>query len=115
VKFKYESRPVEKYFSDFKLMKKKMGKDLTRNTKKRYNELKAAANFSIYLSTGLGRPHPLSGNLKGYYGLGISDNVRLVVRPDVESLDSASLKKCDTVIIRGVMDYHGRKHEWFIP
>lgn len=115
MEFQYESHSVKKYFSDFELMKKKIGKALTRNIKKRYDQLKAAANFSIYLSTGLGRPHLLVGNLKGYYGLSISGDVRLVVKPDAESLDPVSLKECDTVIIRGVMDYHGQKHEWLIP
>ncbi|MDD4570831.1 MAG: hypothetical protein PHE70_12030 [Tepidanaerobacteraceae bacterium] len=28
---------------------------------------------------------------------------------------SASLTKCDSVIIEGVMDYHGQKQEWLIP
>lgn len=115
MKLKYEKPSVEKYFSDFALMNKKIGKDLIRTTKKRYDQLKAAANFSIYLSTGLGKPHPLYENLKGCYGISITGNVRLVVRPDVESLDPASLKKCDSVIIEGVMDYHGQKDEWLIP
>jgi len=115
VKFKYENRTVEKYFSDFELMKKKIGKDLTRNTKKRCDQLKAAANFSIYLGVGLGKPHSLVGNLQEHYGITISDNIRLVVKPDVENLDPASLKKCDSVIIKGVMDYHGQKQEWLIP
>ncbi len=114
VKFKYE-RTVEEYFSDFKLMKKKIGVDLTRGVKKRYDQLKAAANFSIYLSTGLGKSHSLVGNLKGCYGINISGNIRLIVKPNVENLDPVSLKKCDLVIIKGVMDYHGQKHEWLIP
>ncbi len=115
MKFKYENAEVEEYFSDFKLMKKKMGNIIARSIKKRYDNLKAAANFSIYLSTGLGKPHPLFGNLKGYYGISISGNIRLVVRPETDSLDSASLKECDTIIIKGVVDYHGQKHEWLIP
>lgn len=115
VKLKYENRSVEECFSDFDLMKKKIGKDLTRSTKKRYEQLKAAANFSIYLSTGLGKPHPLVGNLKGYYGINISGNIRLIIKPVVESLDPASLKKCDLVVIKGVLDYHDQKLEWFIP
>ena len=115
MKLRYENPSVERYFNDFNLMKREIGKDLTRTTKKRHDQLKAAANFSIYLSTGLGKPHPLYGNLKGCYGISISSNVRLVVKPDVESLDPASLKKCDSVIIEGVMDYHGQKHQWLIP
>ncbi len=115
MKLKYENPSVEKHFSDFDLMKKKIGKDLTRNAKKRYDQLKAAANFSIYLSLGLGKPHLLVGNLKGCCGISISGNFKLVVKPDTESLDPVSLKKCDSVIIKGVVDYHGQKHEWLIP
>lgn len=112
---KYEKSSVEKYFENFDLMSKEKGKDLTRAVKKRYDQLKAAANFSIYLKTGLGKPHPLYENLKGCYGISVNGNIRLIVRPDVEGLDPDSLKRCDTVIIKGVMDYHGKKHEWLIP
>jgi Txe/YoeB family toxin of Txe-Axe toxin-antitoxin module len=92
-----------------------MGNELTRTTKKRYDQLKASNSFDIYLTTGLGKPHPLVGDSKGYYGIGISANQRLVVRPDTECLDPISLKSCDTVVIKGVEDYHGKKHEWLIP
>ena len=106
---------MEKYFNNFALMNKEKGKNLARAIKKRHDQLKAAPNFSIYLSTGLGKPHPLYGDLKGCYAISITGNVRLIVRPDTESLDPDSLVKCDSVIIEGVMDYHGRKHEWLIP
>jgi len=115
VKIKYENQAIEKYFDDFDLMKRKIGKDLTRNIKRRHDQLMAAANFYIYLTTKLGKPHPLTGNLEGYYGISISGNFRLIVKPDVESLDLASLKKCDSIIIKGVVDYHGQKQEWLIP
>ncbi|NLM20145.1 MAG: type II toxin-antitoxin system YoeB family toxin [Peptococcaceae bacterium] len=95
-------------------MKRKIGKDLTRSIKKRFDQLKAAANFDIFLTTGLGKPHPLKGNLKGYYGISVSGNTRLIVKPDVERLDPDSLKKCDSVIIKGVVNYHGYKQEWLI-
>lgn len=89
---KYEKSSVEKYFENFDLMSKEKGKDLTRAVKKRYDQLKAAANFSIYLKTGLGKPHPLYENLKGCYGISVNGNIRLIVRPDVEGLDPDSLK-----------------------
>lgn len=111
----YESESVRKFFSDFELMQKEIGKDRARATKKRIDQLKASDNFSIYLKTGLGKPHPLYKNLKNYYAITITGNVRLIVRPDAQSLDSEALKECDTVIIKGVMDYHGRKKEWIIP
>lgn len=111
----YESETVRKVFNDFNLMKRLIGNDLTRATKNRINQLKASVNFSVYLTTGLGKPHPLYENLKGYYGITITGNIRLIVKPDVESLDHESLKACDTVIVKGVVDYHGKKNEWLIP
>jgi len=81
-------------------MKKKIGQALARGVKKRCDNLKAATNFGVYLSTGLGKPHSLGGDLKGI---------------DTESLDPASLKECDTIIVEGVMDYHGQENKWLIP
>ncbi len=115
VNLEYDKASVEKYFNDFNLMGKEKGKDLTKSVKRRYDQLKAANNFSVYLEIGLGKPHPLYENLKGCYGISVTGNVRLIVRPDVESLNPESLRKCDTIIIEGVMDYHGKKNEWIIP
>ncbi len=111
----YESESVREIFNNFDLMKKEIGNDRARATKKRLDQLKAALNFSIYLTTGLGKPHPLYENLKGYYGVTITGNMRLIVKPDAESLEPEALKECKTVVIKGVMDYHGRKNEWLIP
>ncbi len=111
---RYENESVQEIFNDFALMKRKIGNDRTRAIKKRLDQLKAATNFNIYLTTGLGKPHPLYENLKGYYGVTITGNMRLIVKPDAESLESEALKECDTVVIKGVMNYHGRKNEWLI-
>jgi len=110
----YENKTVWEYFNDFELIKKDFGNNIAIATKKRVNQLKASANFSVYLTTGLGRPHPLYENLKGYYGITITGNIRLIVKPDTESLEPEALKNCDTVIIKVVMDYHGRKNKWLI-
>lgn len=112
---KFDNSDVEKYFNDFSLMQKAIGNDLTKTIKKRFDALKSANNFSIFLSTGLGKPHPLQGNLKGLYGVGISANQRLIIKPISDNLSPEALKKCDTIIIKGVEDYHGTKNEWIIP
>ena len=88
---------------------------MTKQVKKRYNQLKAADNFIIYLNTRLGNPHSLSGELEGYYAVNITANKRLIIRPKTDSLDYDSLKMCETVIVKGVLDYHGKKYEWLIP
>ena len=114
VLIEYENDSVREIFNNFDLMKKKIGNEKTRTVKKRLDQLKASSNFSIYLTRGLGKPHPLFETLKGYYGIRITGNVRLVVRPDSINLEPEKLKECETVIIKGVMDYHGRKIDWFI-
>lgn len=96
-------------------MKRNKGNDLARNVKKRFDQLRAAENFGQYLNTGLGKPHPLHADLKGYYATHITGNLRLIVMPESENLDPESLRECSTVIIKGVMDYHGQKYEWIIP
>lgn len=111
----YETKRVEKYFDDLSEMNKKIGNDLTRMVKKRYDSLKASKSFYIYLSTRLGNPHKLSHGLEGCYGISVSGNYRLVVKPIVESLEPEALKACDTIEIKGVEDYHGGKQEWIIP
>jgi proteic killer suppression protein/toxin YoeB len=95
-------------------MKKRVGETLARAIKLRCDQLKAAPSFDIFLSTGLGKPHSLVGDLKGCYRITISRNFRLIISPDVDSNDPASLKKCDVVTIKGVVDYYGQKYNWLI-
>ncbi len=111
----YDNEAVRAIFNNFNLMKKDIGNERARVIKKRLDQLKAAMSFSIYLTTGLGKPHPLYENLKGCYAITITGNLRLIVKPDAESLASDALRECDTVIIKGVMDYHGNKNEWLVP
>jgi len=82
VLIEYERESVREIFNDLDLMRKKIGNEMTRTIKKRLDQLKAAKNFSIYLTTALGMPEPLTENLKGYYRVKITGNMRLVVRPD---------------------------------
>ncbi|MCD6321731.1 MAG: type II toxin-antitoxin system YoeB family toxin, partial [Clostridiales bacterium] len=97
----YETSGIIKYFEDFSLMQKKIGADLTRAVKNRCNQLMAAKSYGIYLSTGLGKPHRLYYNLNGYYGVNLTGNVRLIIRPESESLKPKVLNECDTVHIKG--------------
>ena len=114
MQIEYERDSVEKYFKNFNLMIKKCGHERTRSIKRRFDQLKAATTFSKYLETGLGRPHQLLENLKGCYAVSVTGNIRLIIRPDSESIDLKLLNECDTVIIKGVLDYHGTKNEWII-
>lgn len=49
------------------------------------------------------------------YSIHLNQNYRLIIRPINEKSDAKSLKECETVIIEGVVDYHGSKENWLIP
>lgn len=115
MKINFENKKVKKHFENFNYIKKEKGLDVAKKIKSRINQLVAAENFADYLKIGLGKPHPLSGDLKGRYAIEINAHLRLIVRPITKSLDVESLKKCESIIVEGVMDYHGGKQEWLIP
>jgi len=111
----YHSNEVEKYFTNYKKIQRKKGFELARSVKKRVDQLAAAPTFQEYIDIGLGSPHSLTGNLKGWYGVDVKGNYKLLIRPDSDDLTSESLKKCKKAIIGGVVDYHGSKTEIIIP
>lgn len=96
-------------------MQKKVGLELTKSIKKHMNHLEASNTFSIFLSLGLGKPHSLENPLSGCYGVSVSGNIRLIIKPQCENLSAESLRVCDTIVVMGVEDYHGKKNEWIIP
>ena len=107
MEIQFENQKVQKSMSDMKELTTKIGLAMTKTVKQRYNQLEACENFEEYMKTGLGVPHPLNNDLKECYGIRITGNYMLIVKP--ESLGS---KK---IIIKGVLDYHGDKNEWIIP
>lgn len=99
------------------LMRKEIGAELTRAVKKRYDQIVAFSSFSALQQSGIGKMESLEGDRKGSYSLRVSANYRLIVRPKDNDLRAENLKKCDTLIIKGVIDYHGKgkKFSWIIP
>ena len=98
-------------------MIKKIGPALTKDVKKRYNQIVAFSYFSSLQQSGIGKLESLKGDFKGSYSLRLSANFRLIIKPKAKDLSSESLKNCDTIIIEGVIDYHGngKKFSWIIP
>lgn len=94
---------------------KKIGLEKTKTLKKRFNQLKASDNFSVFLNTGLGKPHKLKGDLNKCYGVSITGNYRLVIQPITNTYDEKALKQCETLIVKGVTDYHDGKYKWILP
>ncbi|MCR5665215.1 MAG: type II toxin-antitoxin system RelE/ParE family toxin [Eubacterium sp.] len=121
---KFEDDAVKELFDDLNdvtgsrnLMKRKIGAELTRAVKKRYNQMIAFSSFLSLFQSHIGKMESLQGANKGSYSLTVSANYRLIIKPDTMDLSAESLKKCDTFIIEGVIDYHGKgsKNNWIIP
>ncbi len=118
----YDNAQVEKLFRDLNdvknsrnLLQKKIGKEKAIATKKRKNQIEASTNFQAYLDLHIGNPHSLTGNLASCYAVDINAHIRLIIKPISNDLSAESLKLCTSVIIRGIMEYHGGKDEWIIP
>ena len=106
---------VKKIIDNDEKLIKTLGKELSRKVKQRINEMIAAPNFKDYLDYGIGKPHPLTGDLDNLYGISLNKSIRLIVEPLVEKRTNESLKMCKEINIKGVVEYHGNKKEWIIP
>ena len=98
-------------------MAMKIGSELTKAVKKRYNQIVSFSSFFALQLSRIGKIHSLEENYKGSYALGLSANYRLIIKPKSKDLSAESLKSCDVLIIEGVIDYHGKetKINWIIP
>lgn len=59
----------------------------------------------------------LAGDMYGDYSIRVTASYRLIVSPKSIDRSAEALKKYDTLIIKGVVDYHGKtnKLNWLIP
>jgi len=96
-------------------MQKKHGAEFTKTIVRRLAEMRAMPCFSEYLKAGIGKPHSLKADFEGCYGVSVKGNTRIILEPVCEVLSGESLGKCEEVILKGVVDYHGQKKEWIIP
>lgn len=93
-------------------MQQKVPVDWCRTIKKHLDRLKAAECFGDFLKVGLGKPEQLAGCDVIRYSLHVSPNVRLIIEP-LATQDT--IISCSEIIIKGVVDYHGSKENWYIP
>ena len=98
-------------------MKRAIGAELTRAVKKRYNHMVSFSSVSALQQSRIGKMESLEGDRKGSYSLTVSANYRLIIKPKAKDQRAESLKRCDTFVIEGVIDYHGKgnKYSWIIP
>lgn len=112
MKITYANSKVEKFFTDFSKMKKKIPIEWVRTIKKHLNNLEAADNFGIFYSLGLGHLEALNGYPFPTYSLRITPNVRMIF--EVKA-DQNEIMICEEISVEGVCDYHGDKKNWYIP
>ena len=110
MEIRYESKKLEELFSDYKKLSNKLDLYLLKIIKRRILELTAADTFTDHLKIGLGRPHLLTGDYKGYYATRLDANKRLIFKPIYENT-----KDCTKVMIKGAIDYHGSKTTIYLP
>jgi proteic killer suppression protein/toxin YoeB len=121
VKISFINEKVMKVFEELEnvpekgnLLKKRVGSDMAKQIKKRYNQLKAYTTFEEMLKMPFGRPEGLT-NSGTDYSLRLDANYRLIISPNCSKGDPEHLKGCTEIIIKGVVDYHGGKQNWIIP
>jgi proteic killer suppression protein/toxin YoeB len=113
VRLCYANKRLEKSYTNLQKLKLEIGPDLTKKVAQRINEFEAADNFGIYLQTGLGKPHLLEDFDKSY-GVSLSANIRIIVKPLVDTWETEEIKKCKVLQLGGIVDYHGEKENWYI-
>ena len=118
----YKNKKVEKIFLDMNdvihsknLLQRHIGKERAITVKRRKNQIEAAPNFNSYLKLHIGNPHLLHEDLAGLYGVDIDPHLRLIIKPVSDDLSPESLAKCETVVLIGLVEYHGEKNEWLVP
>lgn len=112
MKITYANSRVEKYFTDYGKLKKKLPADWVRTIKKHMDRLEAAECFGDFLALGLGKPEQLTGYANIRYSLHVAAHVRLIIEP---SAKQDAIMICTEIEVEGVSDYHGSKENWYIP
>lgn len=110
----YKNKRIEKLFTEPKYAIKELSKDIALKVYLRKDQIEATDSLEVMIEGKIGRCHPLHYDFEGAFGLDIKDQVRLIIQPDVEQgcKDYNKRIKCKSVIIIGVVDYHGQKNEW---
>ena len=111
MELQFTNETIRKYFSDLcdvanskNLLQKKIGQILTKNAKKRIDQLKVSQTFQKYIDYHIGNPHSLNGDLSSYYGVDLDAHTRLIIQPIPPDLTSEALKICKKVMVIGIVD-----------
>ena len=114
MKILYQNKKIEKLLTNPQYAIKELGKDIATKVYLRRDQIEAAEILKVMIDGRIGRCHPLHYDFEGMFGLDLKDQVRLIIQPDMaeDFKDYEERIKCKSVIVIGVVDYHGQKNEW---
>lgn len=112
MKITYLNKKVEKYFTDYNRMRRKIPFEWARTIKKHMDRLEAAECFGDFLALGLGKPERLKGYDAITYAIHVAPHARLILELNAAQ-DTVMI--CSELEVEGVSDYHGSKENWYIP
>lgn len=112
IRIVYANRKIERYFSNYSMLQRKLPADWVRTIKKHMDRLTAAECFGDFLKLGLGKPEPLTEYSRIRYSLHVAPNARLIIEPNATD---DTILICTEIEVKGVSDYHGDKENWYVP
>ncbi len=102
----YANNAMKRVLESQRLIAKKHG-DIARNLINRMSDLRVASNLNEISHLPPPRRHKLTGNLDGCWGIDLSRNKRLVIRP-IGDFNPDDLTTITTIRIEDITDYHER-------
>lgn len=94
---------LKKAFKSERELNATYGKELARNILKRISVLECANSLAMVPDVPPTRRHKLTGKFKGCWGIDISKNYRLIIKPIVETENLSEIKEVDII---DIVDYH---------
>lgn len=104
MEIKYATKTLGKVLGDERLIQKSYG-PIAGKLILRLSDLRVADNLSQITHLPPPRRHKLVGDWKGCWGIDLSKNQRLVIRP-IGEYDIENLETINTVRIEAIEDYH---------
>ncbi len=109
----YESKKLEKLVNNKAKLAKEHGVIFAKAFYKRLDQLKALKLLFNLMGSGLDHPHLLKGDFANCIGWDIDANKRIILKipPTMSTFDAM---QSEQIILKGVVDYHGDKTNWYL-
>lgn len=104
MEIEYVDKSMMKTLESEQLIRRKHG-DIAKKLILRMSDLRVADNLSQITHLPPPRRHKLTGNWEGCWGIDLSKNQRLIIRP-VGKFDPDDLATMTKIRVEGIEDYH---------